>query len=255
MASKRMTGVSEVSDPVIRKQIARGRKRAIIPIGSVEQHGAHLPVATDAIIAEEVATRVSKIVDAFVLPPLFYGISYEHKPLFNVSIRNETLAALTGDICISLAENGINKIILLNAHYGNDAALSSISQVLQDKMPKGTLIYSLSYWMVLDEEIEHADQNETSLMLAIRPELVSMKNAKKGRVKVGNIKSEKALVLSKLTSMPSSFPRLASNGVWGDPRKANGRKGKIMLDQVSKKLADVIKDVEKVYGTVFKGRK
>lgn len=54
-----MTSVSEARDPAIRKQIARGRKRVILPIGSVEQHGAHLPVATDVIIAEEIARRVS----------------------------------------------------------------------------------------------------------------------------------------------------------------------------------------------------
>jgi creatinine amidohydrolase len=250
-----MTGVSEARDPEIRKQIARGRKRAILPIGSIEQHGAHMPVAADAIIAEYIARRVSQLVDAFVLPTVFYGVSHEHKPLFNVSIRNETLAAMISDICVSLAENGFSKIILLNAHYGNDAVLSYITQAIYDKVPKDTLICSLSYWTVLDDEMGHADANETSLMLAIRPELVSMKNAKAGNVKVGKIKSEKKLILSRLTVIPSSFPRIASNGVWGDPRKASIRKGKIMLDQVSRKLADVIKDVEKVHETVFKGRK
>lgn len=250
-----MTGVSEARDPEIRKQIARGRKRAILPIGSMEQHGAHMPVATDAIIAEYIAGRVSQLVDAFVLPAVFYGVSHEHKPLFNVSVRNETLSAMISDICVSLVENGFSKIILLNAHYGNDAILSSITQAIYDRVPKDTLICSLSYWTVLDDQMGHADANETSLMLAMRPELVSMKDAKVGNVKVGKIKSEKKLVLSKLTVIPSSFPRITSNGVWGDPRKASSRKGKIMLDQVSRKLADVIKDVEKVHETVFKGRK
>jgi creatinine amidohydrolase len=250
-----MADVSKASDPEIRKQIARGRKRAILPIGSMEQHGAHMPVATDAIVAEEIAKRVSKLVDALVLPPVFYGVSHEHKPLFNVSIRNETFTALISDICVSLAENGFNKIILLNAHYGNDVTLSSIAQIIHDKVPKNTLVYSLSYWMVLDDEIGHADATETSLMLAIRPELVDMKRARTGKIKVGKIKSKENIVLSRLTVIPSSFPKLASSGVWGDPRKANSRKGKIILDQVSRKLADAIKDIEKVHGTVFKGRK
>jgi len=249
-----MTDISEASDPEVRKQIARGRKRAIIPIGSIEQHGSHLPLATDTLIAEEIATRISKFVDAFVLPPVYYGVSHEHKPLLNVSVRNETLSALISDICISLAENGIDRIILLNAHYGNDAVLSSVSQAVYDKVPKGTLIYSLSYWMVMDDEMGHADANETSLMLAIKPELVSMKSAKRGGLKVGKINDEK-LVLSRLTPIPSSFPRLVNNGVWGDPRNASSRKGKIMLDQVSRKLADAIKEIEKVYREVFKGRR
>ncbi|MFQ5969367.1 MAG: creatininase family protein [Nitrososphaerales archaeon] len=247
-----MPSISEARDPEIRKLIGKGQKRAILPIGTIEQHGSHLPLATDAMIAEEIAKRVSKLLDGFVLPCVFYGVSYEHKPLFNVSIRNETFAALIGDICISLSENGINKIILLNAHYGNDAILTSIAQTVMEKVPKDTLIYSLSYWLVLDYEMGHADANETSLMLAIRPDLVKMKNAKRSSINVGNLKSEKKLVLSKLTAIQSSFPKLTGSGVWGDPRKASSKKGQVLLDQISRKLANVIKDIEKVYGAVFK---
>lgn len=250
-----MPSISDAADPDIRKSIRKGHKRAIVPIGSIEQHGSHLPLATDTILAEEIAKRVSNLVDAFVLPCVSYGVSSEHKPLFNVSIKNETFAALVSDICSSLAENGINKIVLLNAHYGNDAVLASIAQMVMDRVPKGTLIYSLSYWFVLNNEIGHADANETSLMLAIRPDLVNMKNAKGGSIKIGSLKSDEKLVLSRLMTLPSSFPKIASSGVWGSPRNASGKKGKVMLDQISRKLADVIEDVEKVYGTVFKDRK
>ncbi len=245
--------ISNETDPDIRRSVKKGYKRAIVPIGSLEQHGSHLPVATDAIIAEEIAKRVSVLVDAFVLPCIYYGVSSEHKPLFNVSLRNETFTAMIGDICESLVENGVSRIILLNAHYGNDVALVSTVQKIMDKAPKGTLIYSLSYWLVHDE-IGHADANETSLMLAIRPDLVNMKKAKGGSIKIGSLKSDKKLVLSKITMLPSSFPKLASNGVWGSPKNANSRKGRVMLDQISKRLADVIKDVEKVHRTVFKGK-
>ena len=250
-----MPSISEAMDPDIRKSIRKGHKRAIVPIGSIEQHGSHLPLATDTILAEEIAKRVSNLVDAFVLPCVSYGVSSEHKPLFNVSIKNETFAALVSDICSSLAENGINKIVLLNAHYGNDAVLASIAQMVMDRVPKGTLIYSLSYWFVLNNEIGHADANETSLMLAIRPDLVNMKNAKGGSIKIGSLKSDEKLVLSRLMTLPSSFPKIASSGVWGNPRNASRKKGKAMLDQISRKLADVIEDVEKVYGMVFKDRK
>ncbi len=250
-----MPSISEAMDPEIRRSIRKGSRRAIVPIGSIEQHGSHLPLATDAIIAEEIAKRVSTLVDAFVLPCISYGVSSEHKPLFNVSIKNETFAALVSDICLSLAENGINRIVLLNAHYGNDAILASVAQTIADKVPKGTLIYSLSYWLVLNNEIGHADANETALMLAIRPDLVNMKKAKSGSVKIGTLKSDKKLVLSRLTTLPSSFPKLTSDGVWGNPRNANSKKGKNMLDQISRRLTDAINDIERVYGTVFKGRK
>src|SRR4051812_27426486 len=66
-------------------------KRAIIPVGSLEQHGAHLPVSTDSLIAEYLARLLAQKVGAFVLPVISYGVSFEHKPMFNVSLRNSTL--------------------------------------------------------------------------------------------------------------------------------------------------------------------
>ncbi|HEY1248888.1 MAG TPA: creatininase family protein, partial [Nitrososphaera sp.] len=69
-------------------------KRAIIPVGSLEQHGAHLPVSTDSIIVEYIARRIAERVGAFLMPTLTYGISFEHKPMFNVSLRNSTLSAV-----------------------------------------------------------------------------------------------------------------------------------------------------------------
>ena len=62
--------------------------RAIVPIGSLEQHGPHLPVSTDSIIIEYIATESIKKIPSFILPVIPYGVSYEHGPLFNVSIRN-----------------------------------------------------------------------------------------------------------------------------------------------------------------------
>jgi creatinine amidohydrolase len=247
--------VVEARDPLLRKSVKR-RGRVILPIGSMEQHGLHLPVGTDAIIAEEIANRIARHIDAYVLPCIYYGVSVEHKPLFNVSIRNETFTTMVTDICRSLIENGFSRIVLLNAHYGNESMLTSVVQSVMEHAPKNTLIYSLSYWLVLGEEMGHADAKETSLMLAIRPDLVSMKDAKGGSMKVRmKLKSDRRLVLSRMTSLPSSFPRLVESGVWGSPKNASARKGADMLDQISRKLVHAMNDIEGVHGTVFKGRR
>src|SRR5438094_7066425 len=66
-------------------------KLAIIPVGSLEQHGNHLPVSTDSLIAEYIARTVAEKVNAFVLPVISYGVSFEHKPMFN-----ETPYEITG---------------------------------------------------------------------------------------------------------------------------------------------------------------
>src|SRR3954466_12683486 len=101
-------GMTDYDFRIVLKRI----KRAIIPVGSLEQHGAHLPVSTDSLIAEYLARLLAEKVGAFVLPVISYGVSFEHKPMFNVSLRNSTLATVLCDTCISLAENRIREIIV-----------------------------------------------------------------------------------------------------------------------------------------------
>src|SRR6185436_3617151 len=91
------------------RRALRKTKRAIIPIGSLEQHGSHLPVSTDSLIAESVARLAAERVGAFVLPVISYGVSFEHKPMFNISLRNSTLSTMICDACVSLAENRIRR--------------------------------------------------------------------------------------------------------------------------------------------------
>jgi creatinine amidohydrolase/Fe(II)-dependent formamide hydrolase-like protein len=109
-------------------------KRAIIPVGSLEQHGAHLPVSTDSLIAEYTARLLAEKIGAFVLPVISCGVSFEHKPMFNVSLRNSTLSTMLCDTCISLAENKIREIIILNGHHGNTGAIQYIPQEIQSKI-------------------------------------------------------------------------------------------------------------------------
>lgn len=243
--------IADSTDPKIRKALDSGSKRVILPIGSIEQHGAHLPVSTDAMIAHQIAKLISKRVKAFILPPLFYGVSQEHRPLFNVSLSNETMASVIMDICTSLAENGFNRIILLNGHYGNEAVLSLVSKEVHFKLPPDVLVYALSYWTVMEEEIGHADEIETSLLLAIKQELVNMDKAQKGSPKIGGARRDprrKKLVWTRLTALPSSIPSISKNGVLGDPTKATRKRGQILLDEVSRRLADAIKDIENACG-------
>lgn len=207
-------------------------KKAILPVGSLEQHGPHLPVSTDSIIAEYIARMVAERAGAFVLPVITYGVSYEHKPMFNVSIRNSVLSEIISDACISLAENGIKRIVVLNGHHGNMGALQYTSHELADKVPKDVHVYAIHYWHLLDHEFDHAGEVETSLVLAIAPELVSMKNAEPNAKRL----SKSKVAYGAMTNHPGSFPRLTGNGVWGDPRKASAAKGEKWLELVVTKL-------------------
>ena len=77
---------SELYDPEFRKLIKSKKQTVIIPVGSLEQHGAHLPITTDSDIVTEIASRLAKKCGFIVLPTINYGVSYEHSPLFNTSI-------------------------------------------------------------------------------------------------------------------------------------------------------------------------
>jgi len=107
---------SELYDPEFRKLIKSKKPTVIIPVGSIEQHGAHLPITTDTDIITEVASRLAKKCGFIVLPTISYGHSFEHSPLFNVSIR---LIPILRDIVTTLVLNKIKSVIILNGHHGN----------------------------------------------------------------------------------------------------------------------------------------
>jgi len=78
---------SELYDPEFRKLIKSKKQTVIIPVGSLEQHGAHLPITTDSDIVTEIASRLAKKCGFIVFPTVSYGLSFEHDPLFNINIR------------------------------------------------------------------------------------------------------------------------------------------------------------------------
>ena len=89
---------SDLYDPEFRKLIKSKKPTVIIPVGSTEQHGAHLPITTDSDIVTEVASRLAKKCGFIVFPSISYGVSKEHDPFFNVSLESNTLWNIIGDI-------------------------------------------------------------------------------------------------------------------------------------------------------------
>jgi len=217
----------------------RKTRRAIIPVGSLEQHGGHLPVSTDSLISEHIARLTAEQVSAFVLPVISYGVSFEHKPMFNVSLHNSTLSTMICDTCISLAENRIKEIIIINGHHGNMGALQYIAQELHGKLPKDVHVHTIHYWHMMKSEFDHAGEVETSLVLAIAPELVRMDIAMPNSKKLSKSKA----AYSSITNAPGSFPKITGNGVWGDPRKATAAKGEKWVKEITVGLAKTISEL------------
>ena len=215
---------------------------AIVPIGSLEQHGAHLPVSTDSLITQHIAKVVSEKIPSFILPVFSYGVSYEHTPMFNLSLGNFTLSNVISDICVSLIENGMKTIILLNGHHGNIGVLQYVGQNLYRKVPKNTAVCTINYWHLMRSEFDHAGETETSLVLAIAPDLVRMDKAQANSKKI----SKSKVLYSSVTSNPGFFVNITGNGVWGDPRNASIQKGQGLLDEIVKNLLQTIVELEDI---------
>ena len=210
-------------DPDLRKRIKKKKQIAIIPVGSIEQHGPHLPISTDSDIVTEIAFRLSEKINGLLLPTISYGVSYEHFPFFNLSVKKSTLSKILEDICESLIKNGISKILIINGHYGN---LDSLKSFERKKNRRKIKIFS--YWKHMSREFDHAGNVETSIMLAISKN-VNMKKASKGFDTEGMSKQE----ISKINKLAQkSFPKVTGNGVWGDPTKSSARLGRKIINEV-----------------------
>ena len=211
-------------DPDLRKIIRKKKQIAIIPVGSIEQHGPHLPISTDSDIVTEIASKLSDKVKGILLPTISYGVSDEHFPFFNLSIKKSTLSRILEDVCESLIKNGISKIVIINGHYGNLDSLRNFER----KQKTRRKIKIFSYWKYMDREFDHAGNVETSIMLAISKN-VDMKKAKKGFQTDGMSKQE----ISKINKLAQkSFPKVTGNGVWGDPTKSSARLGRKIIKEV-----------------------
>ena len=215
---------SELYDPEFRELIKSKKPTVIIPVGSLEQHGAHLPITTDSDIVTEIASRLGKKCGFIVFPTINYGISFEHSPLFNTSIDGKVLGNILMNIIRSLKENNVNSIIILNGHHGNGSIIGTLRSVS-----------SYSYWHFMKHEFDHAGFVETSIMLAISDK-VKMKKAKKGLITKG-LSNKEIQRINKLSTKPGGFPKVAKNGVWGDPTGATKKDGEKFLAEIVRNLS------------------
>ena len=248
---------SELYDPEFRELIKEKNPTIIIPVGSLEQHGAHLPITTDSDIVTEIASRLAKKCGFVVFPTICYGVSSEHDPLFNLSVTSKHLLLTILELYSSIVKNHIGSVILLNGHHGNVETLDgfiklcnpvigetkSELRVMEDQNSKkrGTYwsgnadVRVYSYWQHMKHEFDHAGFVETSLMLAISDK-VKMKKAKKGLITKGM--SEKEIQrINELSTQQGGFPQVAKNGVWGDPTKATKKDGEKFLAEIVRNLA------------------
>ncbi len=195
----------------------------LIPFGSTEEHGSHLPLDTDTLHAIEVGKQLAVVRDIFIAPPIHYGVcrSTSNHP-GTISISTETLKALTIDVVSALYRQGLRNFILLSGHAGGThmATLTDAGEILLQMCPELKIAVLTEYMLVAKnarhlietEGDSHAGEIETSRILYSHPELVKGTAPREFPAFPSGI-----LVRNKQKFWPG--------GVWGDPGKATAAKG------------------------------
>ena len=161
--------------------LSSGVDSVVLPVGTVEPHGAHLPLGADTIIAEVIGELVAERVGAFLLPALPYGVTGSlHGYPGSIRVPPDVLEALVLSVLESVSLHGVRYALLLNGHGGNTQSLESAARQAWLRFKLATMV--VDWWVVarergltrqlLGKEGGHAATDETAVMLAVRPELV-----------------------------------------------------------------------------------
>ncbi|RLE92166.1 MAG: hypothetical protein DRN04_11050 [Thermoprotei archaeon] len=219
----------------------------IVPIGSIEVHGPHLPLGTDTMIIYYIALKAAEKEGAIVLPPLYYAYVPENRHFpGTISLKSETFMKLLEDIVEEVYRQGFKKILILNGHGGNKRVLRLFVRKMLEKGFKGNLYVLADTLGPLRNKIdeiretdvyEHACEIETSLMLFLKPHLVKLDNVKR-EAKLG-----KRYLVEYVESMVD-WQRYAPEGYVGNPLKASSQKGKELIEYWVEYIRKVIRAIK-----------
>ncbi|HEY0374250.1 MAG TPA: creatininase family protein [Amnibacterium sp.] len=227
--------------PQVATHLAAGRGVAILPFGALEQHGPHLPLATDTITAEAVAAALADRLDALLLPAVPFGDTWNMSGYpGTVSLRPETVTAIAEDVGRGVAASGARLLVVVNGDWGNRAPLAVAARRLADVLPTVVLDHP-----GLDAAIDrvresrpaaaglaHAEEVETSLLLHLAPHLVGDERP-----------AEYPDFPSDFGVRPMRMHPFSASGVFGDAGPATAAKGAALLDAVADESMRVLADL------------
>jgi creatinine amidohydrolase len=229
----------------------------VVPIGSIEQHGNHLPVATDTILVEAVAhfgaERVADEVPLLVTPTVWSGFSPHHLPFGGtISLDFDTLREMIEQTVDRALENGFDAVLLLNGHGGNmplvDGVVNTIGSQHSDTEILGLTYFELATEFIHDIResdnggMAHGGEFETSLLLHLRPELV-------GEERTATYWDEpydrgsKDLLNGGPLAVYRTFEEYSASGAIGDPELASAEKGEEIFNLLGVELEDLLREI------------
>lgn len=214
--------------------LASGYDTAIVPIGACESHGDHMPFGTDGLTSHALAVKIAQACErTFVLPANYLGMSdhYRHKPLC-ISLSNDTQIRVLEDVLASLQRFGIEKVLILNGHDGNIPCAEIAARNVKVRHPEMSLAV-FDWWVILQQMLPkdtfevwsgwgHAGEVETSIGLALFPDLMDMSEAR------GQIPTR----LDPFVKEIWTFDEITGEGASGAAHKGTREKGEKIVEVV-----------------------
>lgn len=234
----------EMTWPVLR-QVSREHVLILVPIAACEQHGRHLPIFTDSILVTAVAEGIEKhLSDKVLLLPTFWlGASHHHLPFgATLSLQADFHAQVLAELLRPLLDDGYRRILVLNGHGGNIDTMHVALRRLHPEY-RHCLLTGASYWELAHDELAalaegprkimgHACEFETSMILALRPDLVRQDEIRDDGL------PEDPRLRGLFTS--EDMAQRTRRGVYGHPERASAEKGRRMLDAVIGRCVEVV---------------
>ena len=212
---------------------------ALLPVGSTEQHGPHAPLGTDHITAAAVAEAVDEAADEelLVAPAVPVGVSEEHRAFAGTLwVREDTFRAYVGDVVRSLAHHGVERVVVVNGHGGNVAALREVCGRLTRDGVAYTLPFTWFDAVSSDLPMGHAGARETALLRHVAPDLV-----REGRVEAAREDAaERWGEWVAGVNLAYDTDAFTENGVVGDPGAGDAEAGEALLAGAVSALDDLL---------------
>jgi creatinine amidohydrolase len=235
----------------------------VIPMGSTELEGSHLPLGVDTIVADGIAARLAGEPGVLIGPSLPVGYSKWFNPFpGTISLEHETLTRLLHDYCTGLIRHGVKRLIFLNSHRGNTSAIeTTVHRLIASHSVRFGM---LSVWKLANELISgsdliaegkftHAGEIMTSILLTLRPDTVVLHKIRPDQVKSPpgtdfSVKNSLGETVFKGSTqfIYQDIRELTDTGIMGDPTGASKAKGERLLDLMTGYIKDFLQEFRKI---------
>lgn len=233
--------IQDLSSPAVADAVAASRT-AVVPFGSIEQHGPHLPCGTDTFAAELVAQGVAERLEALYVPFGPYGVTPIHAGHpGTINLRRSTFEALLEDICSELISMGIDTFVFVNWHEGNTASLNAVATELQDSSGATFAVAQACYtaqriYAAQGGELTHGGGIETMSVMAHDPTLVDLSRAGEPSRPADALALDEMRRSSEVYGFITDVTLLADEGWYGNPHWATQERAEAFVETVSEEI-------------------